>query len=108
MSEIRFLGKLYSVIRGRKGGDPKASYTAQLFGRGREKIAQKFGEEAVELVIEAVRGKKKKAILESADLLYHLMVLWADMGISIEDVEKTLEERHGVSGLDEKKKRKKK
>src|SRR5690349_11748000 len=71
------LDRLYGVIAGRRGGDPGASYTAKLFSQGAAKIAQKLGEEAVEAVIEGVRGDGARLAQESADLLYHLLVLWA-------------------------------
>jgi phosphoribosyl-ATP pyrophosphohydrolase len=96
------LDRLWRVITARRGGDPQASYTARLFVRGRAKIAQKLGEEAVELVIEAVRGERAGLVGESADLLYHLLVLWADAGIAPADVAAELARREGQSGLDEK------
>lgn len=97
---------LYAAIKSRRGGNTEASYTAKLFARGRDKIAQKLGEEATEVIIEAVKDKRKKTICESSDLLYHLLVLWADMGIEPEDVMHELAKRKGMSGLDEKKNRK--
>ena len=96
------LDRLWTVIRSRRGTDPQISYTARLFARGRTKIAQKLGEEAVEAVIEGVRGDSAKLIGESADLLYHLMVLWADVGVSPGDVAAELSRREGKSGIDEK------
>lgn len=96
------LERLYAVIESRKGGDPASSYTAKLFARGRGKIAQKLGEEAVETVIEAMRGDAAALTAESADLLYHLLVLWADAGIRPEDVWQALGAREGVGGLAEK------
>ena len=71
------LDDLYTVIASRKGGNPEESYTASLFDKGIAKIAQKVGEEAVETVIDGVSGPKNRVISESADLLYHLLVLWA-------------------------------
>src|SRR5207237_8206527 len=71
------LDRLYVVIDGRKGADPDTSYTARLFSRGRQQIAKKLGEEAVETLIEGMRGDKGKLVAESADLLYHLLTLWA-------------------------------
>ncbi len=99
------LDRLYRTIRSRKGGDPETSYTAKLFARGRGKIAQKLGEEAVETVIEAVRGDKDALAAESADLLYHLLVLWADAGLEPDEVYARLAKREGTSGIDEKKAR---
>ena len=86
MSGGHTIDKLFAVIESRKGADPKSSYTAQLFDRGTAKIAQKVGEEAVETVIEGMRGDKKLLTSESADLLYHLCVLWADQGVQPDDV----------------------
>ena len=96
------LDRLYQVIEGRKGGDPSSSYTAKLFARGRGKIAQKLGEEAVEAVIEGVRGDADALAAESADLLYHLLVLWADAGVKPADVWRALAAREGIGGLAEK------
>ncbi len=96
------LGRLWQVVTSRRGADPETSYTARLFARGRAKIAQKLGEEAVEAVIEGVRGDRTKLVGESADLLYHLFVLWADMGVAPSDVAVELTRREGTSGLDEK------
>jgi phosphoribosyl-ATP pyrophosphohydrolase len=96
------LDRLWQVIRARRGADPQTSYTARLFARGRTKIAQKLGEEAVEVVIEGVRGDPAKLVGESADLLYHLLVLWADVGISPADIAAELARREGKSGIDEK------
>jgi phosphoribosyl-ATP pyrophosphohydrolase len=96
------LDRLWEVIRSRRNADPQTSYTARLFARGRAKIAQKLGEEAVEAVIEGVRGDAAKLVAESADLLYHLLVLWADVGISPADVAAELARREGTSGLEEK------
>ncbi len=102
------LDRLWRVIQSRRGADPESSYTARLLARGRVKIAQKFGEEAVEAVIEGVRGDSEALTGESADVLYHLLVLWAESGVSPEKVAAELARREGVSGIDEKKGRKKK
>jgi phosphoribosyl-ATP pyrophosphohydrolase len=99
------LDRLWQVINARRGGDPKISYTARLFARGRAKIAQKLGEEAVEAVIEGMRGDRAKLVGESADLLYHLFVLWADTGVEPADVAGELMRREGTSGLVEKRSR---
>lgn len=96
------LDKLYETILSRKGADSGTSYTASLFAKGTAKIAQKVGEEAVETCIEALQGDKEKIKAESADLLFHLMVLWADQGIKPEDVYAVLESREGTSGIAEK------
>ncbi len=102
---IRILERLYEVVSERKKADPDDSYTAKLFDKGTEKIAQKLGEEAVETVIAALAGKKKEITGESADLLYHLFVLWADAGVKPDDVWAELAKREGISGLEEKKSR---
>ena len=80
------LDDLYSVIASRKGGNPKDSYTASLFEKGPAKIAQKVGEEAVETVIDGVSGPRERVISESADLLYHLLVLWAARDVKPQEV----------------------
>ncbi len=96
------LERLFATIEQRRGGDASASYTAGLLAGGREKIAQKFGEEAVETVIAAAGGDRGAVVLESADLLYHLLVLWADAGIAPDEVWAELARREGVSGIEEK------
>lgn len=100
------LQSLYETILSRKGGDPKTSYVASLYHKGTAKIAQKVGEEAVETAIEAIQGDKEKLKEESADLFFHLMVLWADQGITPDDILKVLESRMGTSGVEEKANRK--
>jgi phosphoribosyl-ATP pyrophosphohydrolase len=99
------LDQMWRVIQSRRDGDPQTSYTARLFSRGRAKIAQKLGEEAVEAVIEGVGNNPKALIGESADLLYHLLVLWAAAGVSPADVAAELTRREGTSGLAEKRAR---
>ena len=99
------LDQLYELVASRRGASPETSYTAKLFSRGRPKIAQKLGEEAVETVIAALAQGIEAVISESADLLYHLLVLWADCGISPHQVWDELAKRQGISGLDEKKAR---
>lgn len=96
------LNRLFAVIQSRRGGDSKTSYTAKLFEKGTNRIAQKVGEEAVETVIAAVSGDASHVAAESADLLYHLCVLWADAGVTPDDVFDVLEQREGVSGVAEK------
>lgn len=106
MSENRdTLERLYETIKSRKGGDPAVSHTAKLFAKGRAKIAQKMGEEAVELAIAAVAETRDEVISESADLVFHLLVLWAECGVTIEDVRAELRRREGLSGIEEKKAR---
>jgi phosphoribosyl-ATP pyrophosphohydrolase len=106
MSDADVLTRLAAVIEARKGGDPDKSYVAKLFKKGRHKIAQKVGEEAVETALAAVDGSPEQVASESADLLFHLMVLWADVGLKPEDILAELSRREGVSGVDEKKARK--
>ncbi len=100
------LEQLYRVIKTRQEGDPAASYTAKLFHKGTAKIAQKLGEEAVETVIAAMQKNRAETIAESADLLFHLLVLWVDQNVTPEEVLQELQKRRGISGLDEKKSRK--
>lgn len=95
--DARLLDRLYAVIEGRRGADPKTSRTARLFKKGTAKIAQKVGEEAVETVIEGVIGNKHALAEESADLLYHLLVLWAAAGVKPKKVWKVLARRAGVA-----------
>jgi phosphoribosyl-ATP pyrophosphohydrolase len=99
------LDRLWNVIQSRRGADPESSYTARLFARGRAKIAQKLGEEAIETVIEGVGDNPAALVGESADLLYHLLVLWAAAGISPADVAAELTRREGTSGIAEKRAR---
>ena len=99
------LDRLWQVIQSRRGADPQSSYTARLFARGRAKIAQKLGEEAVETVIEGIGDNSAALVEESADLLYHLLVLWAAAGVSPEDVAAELTRREGTSGIAEKRAR---
>ncbi len=96
------LDELAAVIESRRGADPKVSYVAKLLAEGREKIAGKVGEEAVETVLAAVQSKRGALVSESADLLFHLLVLWADAGIRPGEVFAELERRKGTSGLAEK------
>jgi phosphoribosyl-ATP pyrophosphohydrolase len=99
------LERLWQVILSRRGADPQTSYTARLFARGRAKIAQKLGEEAIEAVIEGVGENPAALVGESADLLYHLLVLWAAAGVSPADVAAELGRREGKSGIEEKRSR---
>jgi phosphoribosyl-ATP pyrophosphohydrolase len=96
------LDRLHAAILARRGADPASSYTAKLLARGTAKIAQKLGEETVEAVIEAVRGDRAGLVGESADVLYHLLVLWADAGIAPDEIWAELQRREGVSGIAEK------
>ena len=106
MSEFKTLDELFDTIKSKRTANPEKSYCAKMFKKGRKKIAQKVGEEAVETVIEAAGNNKKEAIEESADLLFHLLLLWVEMGIKPERVMAELEKRKDISGIEEKKKRK--
>ncbi len=91
----RTLDRLYAVIESRRTADPENSRTARLFHKGLPKIAQKVGEEAVETVIDAVAGEEERVVEESADLLYHLLVLWAARGIEPARIWQVLDRRRG-------------
>jgi|TARA_R110002072_G_scaffold12038_3_gene52997 phosphoribosyl-ATP pyrophosphohydrolase len=105
--DLAVLDRLYRVILSRRGADRKSSHTAKLFSKGTAKIAQKVGEEAVETVIEAVKGDREALVAESADLLYHLLVLWADQNVQPAQIWQKLCEREGISGVAEKASRRK-
>ncbi|VVT08375.1 Phosphoribosyl-ATP pyrophosphatase [Sphingomonas sp. EC-HK361] len=94
--------RLEATIRDRRGADPASSYVASLFAKGRGRIAQKLGEEAVETVIASLGDDPAKIVPEAADLIFHLIVLLADAGVSLEDVRAELARREGVSGIEEK------
>jgi len=96
------LDKLFAAIAARKGADPAQSYTAKLLAAGVGTCARKFGEEAVETVIAAIQRDKTELAKESADVLYHLAVLWAASGITPQDVYAVLKSRETMSGLEEK------
>ena len=102
MTSSEILDRLFAVINSRRDADPTSSYTAKLLSDGRPRIARKFGEEAIEAVIAATEGDKAALTAESADVLYHLLVTWADAGITPDEVWAELERREGVSGIDEK------
>ena len=99
------LDRLYDVIISRKEELPEDSYTAQLFANAPENPARKLCEEATEVLIEALYHNKVKLTAESADLLYHLLVVWAAADIDPQDVWQELDRRHGTSGLAEKQSR---
>ena len=96
------IDRLFATIAARRGADAGTSYTAQLLAAGVEKCAKKFGEEAVEAVIAATARDSKALTSESADVLYHLLVLWAAADITPEDVYAVLKSREAQSGLQEK------
>jgi phosphoribosyl-ATP pyrophosphohydrolase len=93
---------LYNAVVDRRSHDPSSSRTAKLMSLGRKKMAQKLGEEATEVVIEAVKGDRRGVIEESADVLYHLVVLWADLGIKPADIWAELDRRQALCGIAEK------
>lgn len=109
------LNQIHEILVQRKDADPKKSYVAKLYKRGTPKIAQKIGEEAAEAIIEAIRveekpkSKKRRNDLkeELADLLFHISVLQAHLGITPDEIFEILGSRFGVSGLDEKASREK-
>ena len=96
------LERLAATIEARKGADVGESWTAKLLAKGPEKCAEKFGEEAVEAIIEAVKGDREALTGEAADVLYHLLVMLASRDVSLADVLAELERREGVSGIAEK------
>ena len=93
---------LYNAVVERRMHDPCSSRTAKLLSLGRNKMAQKLGEEATEVVIEAVKGDRRGVIEESADVLYHLVVLWSDLGIKPADIWAELDRRQAMCGIAEK------
>ncbi len=101
-SAAAVLDRLWSVVVSRRNADPAVSHSARLLSRGTAKVAQKFGEEAVECLIEAVAGNRDAVIAESADVLYHLIVLWVAADVSPGEVWAELKRREGVSGIVEK------
>ncbi|SCM67215.1 phosphoribosyl-ATP diphosphatase [Donghicola eburneus] len=100
------LHRLNDTIAARVGDDPSTSWTAKLLSKGPEKCAEKFGEESVEAIIEAVKNDREKLIGEAADVMYHLLVMLRARGVDFSDVEAELERREGTSGIAEKAARK--
>ncbi len=96
------LAKLAQTIADRKTADPDSSWTAKLLAKGPEKCAEKFGEEAVEAIIEAVKGDRARLTSEAADVLYHLLVMCAARDVTLADIEAELAAREAQSGLAEK------
>jgi phosphoribosyl-ATP pyrophosphohydrolase len=96
------LNDLFETIQSRKMADPSSSWTAQLFAKGPEKCAEKFGEEAIEAIIEAVKGDKAALTSEAADVIYHLMVMLAARDVTLDDVLAELAKRQSKSGIAEK------
>lgn len=99
---MSILKDLAATIEARKTADPSSSWTAKLLSKGPEKCAEKFGEEAVEAIVEAVKGDKEKLTAEAADALYHLLVMCASRDVSLDDIEAELTKRTAQSGIAEK------
>lgn len=102
MTAFAYLDTLIATIQSRVGGDPKSSHTAKLLKRGPARIAKKVGEEGVEVAIAAAQGHREEVVAESADLLFHLMVLWQSMGVIPAEVMAELARREAQSGIAEK------
>ena len=96
------LARLAATIAARKGADPDSSWTAKLLAKGPEKCAEKFGEEAIEAIVEAVRGDREKLTAEAADVIYHLLVMLTARDVALSDVLAELARREGQSGIAEK------
>ncbi len=96
------LHRLAETIAARRSADAQTSWTARLLAQGPEKCAEKFGEEAIEAIIEAVRGDRARLTAEAADVLYHLLVMLAARDVTLAEVLAELERREGRSGVDEK------
>ncbi|MCL7465019.1 phosphoribosyl-ATP diphosphatase [Phaeovulum sp. NW3] len=96
------LDRLAATIAARKGADPDSSWTAKLLAKGPEKCAEKFGEEAIEAIIEAVKGDRARLTAEAADVIYHLLVMLAARDVALADVLAELDRREGTSGIAEK------
>ena len=99
---VAVLDRLFEVVASRRSADPAISHSARLLSRGTAKVAQKFGEEAVECLIEAIAGNRDALVAESADVLYHLIVLWVNAEVEPADVWAELTRREGISGVAEK------
>ncbi|MBP8081405.1 MAG: phosphoribosyl-ATP diphosphatase [Arenimonas sp.] len=102
MSTHDMLHRLSETLISRRNADPTTSYTAQLFANGPDSILKKIGEECAELIMAAKDGKRLNIVWESTDVIYHVMVLLAFYGLSIEDVVQEMRRREGISGIDEK------
>ena len=96
------LSRLAATIDARRDADPDTSWTAKLLSKGPEKCAEKFGEEAVEAIIEAVKGDRDRLVSEAADVLYHLLVMCAARGVTLAEIEAELDRREAQSGIAEK------
>ena len=93
------IDELFGVIEQRRGSEPEESYVARTFSRGQEHVAKKVGEEGVEVALAGALGDKKGVVSESADLLFHLLMLWSATGVAPAEVFDELSKRRGVSGL---------
>lgn len=102
MSTHDMLHRLSETLIARRNADPTTSYTAQLFANGPDSILKKIGEECAELIMASKDGKRLNIVWESTDVIYHVMVLLAFYGLSIEDVVQEMRRREGISGIDEK------
>lgn len=96
------LDRLAATIAARKDADPDTSWTAKLLARGPETCARKFGEEAIEAIVEAIKGDRANLTSEAADVCYHLLVMLAARDVTLQDVLAELERREGTSGIAEK------
>jgi phosphoribosyl-ATP pyrophosphohydrolase len=96
------LERLFNAVRASRAKDPLASRTARLLASGKHKIAKKVAEEAAEVALEAVTGRRNEVILESADLLYHLVVLWQEAGVDLKDIWNEMDRRERLMGIAEK------
>lgn len=99
---MKTLERLAQTITDRKTADPSSSWTAKLLSEGAEKAAEKFGEEAIEAIIEAVKGNRERLTAEAADVIYHLLVMLTARDVRLEDVLEELDRRAGSSGIEEK------
>ena len=99
---MSILHELAATIEARKGANPDSSWTAKLLAKGPEKCAEKFGEEAIEAIIEAVKGDREKLTSEAADVLFHLLIMLAARDVALDDVLGELARRRGLSGIVEK------
>ena len=102
MSTHDMLHRLSETLISRRNADPTTSYTAQLFASGPDSILKKIGEECAELIMAGKEGKRLKIVWESTDVIYHVLVLLAYYGLSIEDISQEMRRREGISGIDEK------
>lgn len=100
------IARVFATISSRRGADPSTSYVAGLLDKGTSAIARKVGEEAVEAIVAALDEGPEHVVAESADLLFHLMVLWADQGVLPADIFQELARREGIPGIEEKRRRK--